>query len=185
MWKKSLDCHVRALHASSPAFLPILFSPPGSPISIHIALYLPTSGREDDFLEHLSHLKACIDELSETYKDSLIYIRGDGNVNRNNTERFKIFSSFLSSSNLRYVPTNHTTYHHFLGEGSFDSDIDIILQPSNGPSSESVTSIHCNKVFADIDSHHDIIISKLVLPSVLSPDPETKKLPKSRSLGIR
>ena len=178
LWKRSLDCHVRALPSPSPAFLPIMYSPPGSPISIHIALYLPTSGREDDFFEHLSQLKACIDELSETYKDSLIYIRGDGNVNRNNTERYKIFSSFLSSSNLRYVPTNHTTYHHFLGEGSFDSDIDIILQPSNFSSSETVTSIHCNKVFADIDSHHDIIISKLVLPAAESTDPEIKKAPK-------
>ena len=43
-WKSCLDPYITPLPVSSPSFLPILFQPPGSPLSIHISVYLPTLG---------------------------------------------------------------------------------------------------------------------------------------------
>jgi hypothetical protein len=88
--------------------------------------YFPTSGKEADFIEQIILLSNCLDELIERYDDCLIFIRGDGNVNTNNRERTKTFASFLSNYRLLQTPLNHKTYHHFLGGGSFDSNIDII-----------------------------------------------------------
>ena len=164
MWKTTLDSYITVHQVNTTSFLPVVYSPPGSPVSIHIALYLPTSGREDDFLDQLAQLKGCIAELSEKYEDCLLFIRGDGNVNKNNKERANLLKTFLSSSNLLQIPTNHNTYHHFLGGGSFDSDIDIILQSMESPYTESISAILCKKDFPDIDSHHDIIISAIKLP---------------------
>ena len=49
MWRKALDAFITPLYAPSSSLLPILFTPPGSPPSIHIAIYLPTAGRDIDF----------------------------------------------------------------------------------------------------------------------------------------
>ena len=110
------------------------------------------------------YLSCCISELSEKYEDCLIYIRGDGNVNNNNKERLKIFNTFLSSHRLIKVPINHKTYHHFLGGGSFDSEIDIILQSQDSPYTETISNIYCSNDDPTIDSHHDVIISAFSLP---------------------
>ena len=87
LWKTELDPHISVLPSSTTSFLPILFSPPGSPPSVHISIYLPTSGKESEFLGEISQLRATIEEIKVTYKDVLVYIRGDSNVNRNNKPR--------------------------------------------------------------------------------------------------
>ena len=127
LWKKSLDCYISVFPVNCTSFLPVVFSPPGSPVSVHIALYLPTSGREDDFINSIIDLNNCIADLTDKYGDEcLIFLRGDANVNHNNHDRMKVFSNFLASHNLIHVPISHKTYHHFLGGGAFDSNIDII-----------------------------------------------------------
>ena len=120
-WKRTIDKYVSAIPVQSTSFLPLLYKPPGCQVSVHIALYLPTSGKENDFLDQLAQLTACIEELRETYEDCPIYIRGDGNVNPNNQERAKLFSTFVSNFELHQVPMpdQHRTYHHFLGGGTF------------------------------------------------------------------
>ena len=174
MWQVSLDSFIQIHPVHTSSFLPVVYSPPGCPVSVHIALYMPTSGKETDFLEELSSLGACLDELSEKYKDCLFFIRGDANVNKNNKDRMRIFQNFLSSHSLTQVPTSHNTYHHFLGGGSFDSDIDVIIHSVTCPNYESIAEIICRNESPDLESHHDIIVSKVSLPfSELKTDLQT------------
>ena len=44
LWRKSLDPYISIQQVDTPAFTPILFQQPGYQTSIHIGLYLPTSG---------------------------------------------------------------------------------------------------------------------------------------------
>ena len=50
LWKHDIDAFISAYPVSTTSFLPLVFAPPGSPVSIHIALYLPTSGQEAEFV---------------------------------------------------------------------------------------------------------------------------------------
>ena len=150
-------------------------------MSVHIALYLPTAGRDADYVEQLALLSNCITELRFKYEESMIFIRGDGNTNSNNRERMKMFKYFLSSHNLVQISINHCTYHHFLGGGAFDSNIDVILQSENLPHQEQVLEIFCSKDFPDMFSHHDALCSKVLLPFTppqSGPDKDLLKAPR-------
>ena len=169
LWKTELDPHISVLPSSTTSFLPILFSPPGSPPSVHISIYLPTSGKESEFLGEISQLRATIEEIKVTYKDVLVYIRGDSNVNRNNKPRSKIFDNFCSELQLVRVPTHHNTYHHFMGDGLFDSDIDVILHSSESKYDEKIQQIFCSQDYPVVNSSHDPILSSTRISSQPSP----------------
>ena len=164
IWKKTLDKYISLPHVSSSSFLPILFTPPGSPASIHIGIYLPTSGKEAQFFTEITQLQHLITELQDKYHNCLVYIRSDSNVNVKNKDRNIIFSSFLNLLSLKSVPILHNTYHHFVGDGLFDSNIDVILTSVNADGTEEVTEIICKYENYMIESHHDIILSSLKLP---------------------
>ena len=164
LWKKELDTHISVHSVSTTSFLPVIFSPPGSPVSVHIALYLPTSGQESEFLEQITLLRITIEELKDTYPECLIYLRGDGNVNKNNKVRFKIFQTFIHNFDLVNIPINHKTYHHFIGDGLFDSDIDVIIQSRVAPNIEKIEDILCRNKYPEVDSHHDAIVSTVSMP---------------------
>ena len=133
IWKRTIDKHISVYPVTSSSYLPVIFSPPGSPVSAHIALYLPTSGQESKFVNELSQLRIIIEEIQERYPDCLLFLRGDCNVNLKNKDRNNIFMDFCSNLRLRNVPLLHKTYHHFIGEGLFDSNIDVILHSENAP----------------------------------------------------
>ena len=116
-------------------------------------IYLPTAGKESQFLEDLGLMQATVEELLETYPNSLLFIRGDANASvlcRTNNKRDHIFNNFCSSNNLQPLDINHLTYHHFTGGGLSDSGIDVLLQcsvSSNGSPAtilEDILDIVCN-----------------------------------------
>ena len=164
LWKSELDKYISIHPVSSTSFLPIVFSPPGVPTTVHIGLYLPTSGLETQFIDQITELRMVIEELAESYPGSFFYLRGDSNVNPNNKARAKIFATFCSDLGLENIPTMHKTYHHFVGDGLFDSSIDVILQSDSAPFTEKIEKIFCQDIFPEIDSHHDIILSCFELP---------------------
>ena len=166
IWKSNIDKYISIYPVSTSSFLPVIFSPPGSPVSVHIALYLPTSGQESKFVNEITQLRFVIEEIKEKYPDCLLYLRGDCNVNKNNRDRNNVFMSFCSSLNLKNVSIPHKTYHHFVGEGLFDSNIDVILHSENSPEPESFMAVICKFENYLVDSHHDIILSKISLPVV-------------------
>ena len=174
-WRRSLDPFISVHPVSTTSFLPIIYSHPGSPVTIHIALYLPTSGQESEFMEEITLLKIAIEDLKETHPEAFIFLRGDSNVNTKNKDRATIFENFCSTLGLEQIPINHSTYHHFVGNGLFDSSIDIIAHSKNAPSKEKVEKIFCQKNFPEVDSHHDIIMSSVSIP-VVSTKPVNENL---------
>ena len=143
LWKTNLDAYISVHPVSTTSFLPIVLQPPGVQTSVHICLYLPTSGLETQFLEQLILLQLTIEELSDKYAECLIYLRGDANVNSKNKTRHRLFQNFLKSLQLHRIAINHNTYHHFIGEGLFDSEIDVIIQPGHVEANERIKYVFC------------------------------------------
>ena len=126
-------------------------------------------------MEDLAVLEDTIDILNEKHPDSVLYVRGDANsspVPRTNNKRDQLFQHFLLNNNLRSLPTNHPTYHHFLNDGRSDSSIDVILSSnltSEGfpnKSEESLLKIIFGKTNPCIDSSHDALVSRLSFPPI-------------------
>ena len=164
LWKVQHDPHITIFPASSAAFLPVIFNPPDSPLSIHIAVYLPTLGLESRFLEELSNLSVSIMELIEAHPGAPVYLRGDFNASFSNFKRTDLLDHFCSEHHLLQVSIPHPTYHHFLGNGQSDSFLDRILFSDSVLHQEILLDILCKNLNPLVDSHHDVIISSWSLP---------------------
>ena len=177
LWKQSLDPFVSILEPVSSRILVLVLDMPGYQVSIHVTIYLSTSGRDPEFIEDLSLLENTIDELGERYPDALIYVRGDANASiptRPGNKRDDLFQHFCSENDLLNTPVGHHTYHHFVNNGLSDSSIDVLLSPGqttdgfphNSP--ELLSRILCGKTSSIVDSHHDAILSSVTFPKLLS-----------------
>jgi hypothetical protein len=162
---RELDPYVEVIPTNTTAFLPIVLSMPGLQTTVHITLYMPTHGRDTEFVSDLAELRNCMDELKTRFTDPIIYIRGDGNVNSNNDSRVVLLQQLILDYNLARTETGHHTYHHFVGNGMYDSDIDILLHSKGEHISEAVTEVLCKYDNPDILSHHDVILSSFTIPS--------------------
>ena len=109
--------------------------------TIYIGVYLPTHGRDLEFLHYLTELSHTIEDLQLEFPDSPVYLRGDFNVNTNNRKRNNILNSFLNALDIEEVEQEHTTYHHFLGNGSSDSKLDRIFVPRLLSGTEKVVAV--------------------------------------------
>ena len=69
----------------------------------------------------------CIHELENIYPNALLFIRGDANANPNDKSRSSLMLHLCQKWSLNQVRLHHKTYHHFVGNGNSDSEIDIIL----------------------------------------------------------
>ena len=89
MWKSELDPFITILPPQKSRISTIIFDPPDIQTTVHINIYLPTAGRESDFIETLATLQATIDEVCDQYPEALIYVKGDANASispRNNNK---------------------------------------------------------------------------------------------------
>ena len=164
MWKLSLDPFITVLPTSSASVLAIVLALPHQEISSHICIYLPTCGQENEFISALSCLDSCIGQISDKYVDPNIFIRGDANVNPKNATRTSVFDHLLLKHNLVRVDVPHPTYHHFLGQGLFDSPLDVLIHVKKQSVTEEIQTIVCKLQHPLIESHHDLIISTFSLP---------------------
>ena len=159
MWRKELDPFITVHPSPSSAILPLIFHPQGYAVSIHVNVYLPTQGREAEFMEDMSKLSALIEELVDKYTNAALYIRGDFNVNDNNLKRKQLFKYFLETHNLIELHIGHATYHHFVGDGASDSRLDRILYSCGPNTPEKLENIICKLEEPLVTSLHDVIIS--------------------------
>ena len=105
------DPFITVWPVTSPSFLPILFQPPGSVLSIHVAIYLPTAGQDAQFLNELSNLSSTLDEILETHPESPIYLRGYFNVSHSNTKMMILLD--LDPPSLSNITPLHEQQHIF------------------------------------------------------------------------
>ena len=79
MWRREYDQFITIHPVASPSLLPLIFHPPGKMLTVHMAIYLPTAGRDQEYVEALAEVDACINELHTKYPDAPIFLRGDFN----------------------------------------------------------------------------------------------------------
>ena len=95
-------------------------------------------------------------------------------------DRSTLLSHFCFKHSLKRVALSHPTYHHFVGDGLFDSEIDVLL--FNGPEEvhEDLVKIICKLESPIINSQHDAILSSFSLPcvSVTPPDEDLVVAPR-------
>ena len=164
MWRRSLDPYVKPLPPPSSSILPLLFSPPGLTPSIHIAIYLPTAGKDLNFVEQISILHNFIIEASDQYPGSLVFLRGDSNVNSRNLMRVESLRKLCADLDLKRLELSHPTYHHFVGMGKSDSDLDVIIHPIQVQ--EKLIDIVCCLNDPTMSSHHDALITLCSIPNL-------------------
>ena len=56
-WNKGLDPCLKVCLPDKTSYLPIVLDIPGVKTKIHVCLYLPTAGKESDFLSDLAKLR--------------------------------------------------------------------------------------------------------------------------------
>ena len=171
LWKRSLDPFIKCFNCPSPGILPLVFSPPGLLKSIHITLYLPTAGKDSEYVLEIVKLLHCIEDLMSLYPDAYLFIRGDGNANAKDKLRSSLIENLCLKWNLKRVPVLHNTYHHFMGNGVSDSELDIILYSES--SNEQLIRFFCQKDDPMLTSHHDALWSRFSLPVVSSDQEKT------------
>ena len=94
-------------------------------------------------MNEISKLHLLIEEIQLKYPGCIIFLRGDSNVNVNNKDRSIIFNDFIKCFNFVTIPLHHKTYHHFVGNGLYDSAIDVIMHTMKAPNYEVCTDIIC------------------------------------------
>ena len=165
LWKKSLDPFISIHPVETSAFTPLILKLPGCIISVHIALYLPTHGKDASFISELANLRICLEELNDLHPGCIIFIRGDSNVNKKNKSRVPLLDQLQQDFSLKRVMIPHNTYHHFVGDGEFDSQIDVILHTNADLIEEKITDILCKHENPLVLSHHDVVLSCVHLPT--------------------
>ena len=171
MWHVSLCPYVTIMPTESSHFQTVLLKPPDAVPSLHTIIYLPTAGKNEEFVTSLVELEAHINDLRSLHPNAPHFIRGDANCNPNNLSRFNLFSFFCSANSLTRLDLNHPTYHHFLGDGAFDSEIDVLLHHGNDIS-ENLVEIICKLDSPFVNSHHDAILSSCSIPGAEIPTPD-------------
>ena len=164
LWQKELDPYVEVFPTMTTSFLPVVLKMPGLRTSVHISTYMPTHGKDSAFAADLAELRNCLDDLTDRLNNPVIFIRGDGNVNPNNKVRVTLLKQLIVDYQLKQVDVGHNTYHHFVGKGSYDSAIDILLYSSSEHVTETVQSILCIHDHPELLSHNDVILSNFTNP---------------------
>ena len=176
LWKLCFDPYITVHPVPSSSILPIVFNPPGTRVSVHISIYLPTHGQDEEFIEELANLAVCLDELLDIHPDALVFLRGDFNVNDKNTKRTALLKRFFEDAELHEIEIDHPTYHHFTGNGKSDSSLDKLVISKTVEIPEKIKKIHCKIYDPTIDSHHDLIVSECNLPTTETKEPTSMNI---------
>ena len=121
----------------------------------------------------MGFLSMVVEDTLSSHPVIPIYIRGDANTNPNHPTRLHILQEFMERYGLYSFPLGHTTYHHFTGNGSRDSQLDVLISSLGHP--DKLVDIKCKKDNPLVTSSHDVIISSFKLFSRIHwPDPTPK-----------
>ena len=171
IWHSAINPFVTLLPTSSPAILPLHLAIPGLASSTHIGVYLPTAGKDPEFLSALADLEAVTANTTEMFGDSPVFFRGDFNVNPKNKARLPLLTSFIDRHALLSIDAGHPTHHHFVGDGSSDSQLDLLLHSSSPNVKESLSMVICKLSNPLVASCHDILLSVVTLPTLPTSPP--------------
>ena len=163
LWRRGIDPYISVHNVASSSFTPLIFAQPNHQKSIHVGIYLPTHGKDVEFVSELASLEICLQDLLNQHPGAQIFVRGDANVNAKNTKRVALLQTLINKFSLNNVPISHKTYHHFTGGGAFDSNVDVLLHSTTVQPPESIVRIICKNDNPLVRSHHDIILSSFTI----------------------
>lgn len=109
MWTFDLDPFITIHPTHSSSILAVILNIPNTQTSIHIGIYLPTSGKDSEFLHELSNLEVSLEELHGLYPATPIFIRGDRNCNKNHNTRSALINHFIRNHSLSKLALIHDT----------------------------------------------------------------------------
>ena len=113
----------------------------------------------------MAALDVLLDEIYKQHDGQCpVFVRGDANSSSKNAYRSPLLKHFLVKHNLKRVHIGHPTYHHFLGGGQFDSDLDILLHSEIQGVSEVLNQVMCKHEHPLVNSSHDLLLSAFSLP---------------------
>ena len=164
MWHESLNSSVLNLPNTHDRFTGIKLNLQGQHI-LAIAAYLPTSGKDDDFLDCLAQLSNFIQENKGD--TCTVLIGTDSNCSSKSTpRRLHGFEQFREEHNLLKVCLSEPTFHHSNGQSS--SNIDYFLISCNHSLAPNLCNIfsQCTQDYPQNFSSHDPVITTLVVPYV-------------------
>jgi hypothetical protein len=71
LWDNSLSPHLKVLDTSTPSFVSVLLSPRGLFLPVHTAVYLPTAGRDGEWLVCLVELEHHLTDIMEEHSGKI------------------------------------------------------------------------------------------------------------------
>ena len=173
-WPAELNSFITHLPTVSNRFCGVCYQDTKSNTNIlSYSLYLPTSGRDEEFLEQIDTLREDIN--SNLKEDYAIIIGADTNQSEKSTSRrSEAMKLFLSEFSLQSILINkEATFHH--NNQSSESQIDHIFYyiPEKVCLKVEMKSHLCQKSESQNLSAHDVIIGDIGLMNNSSSDPET------------
>ena len=79
-WKKDLDPFISLNIPDTPAFLSVSLDIPGYIPMVHLAIYLPTAGKDSEFLSDLASMRIFIEKVKHERPAAAVFVRGDSNA---------------------------------------------------------------------------------------------------------
>ena len=160
MWHDSLNSSASHILNTNDRFTGIKLKFQGVSI-LAISLYLPTSGKDNDFVECLAELSAYIvDNISN---EETILIGTDSNCSDKSSQcRLQAFQQFCEEHHLSKVCHTGPTFHH--NNGTSSSNIDYFLVSCNQTATLKPVSVQCKEDYPENLSSHDPVLTTLVIP---------------------
>ena len=161
LWHESLNSHTSSIQNIHSRFTAIKIAL-GEHSVLAISAYLPTSGKDTEYLDCLGELSTFI--TANNTENATIIIGMDSNCSENSTQRrTNSMGHFCEDHSLLKVAAPGPTFHHSNGVSS--SNIDYYLVSQNSTANISNISSQCTQDHPQNLSSHDLVIAKFTLPS--------------------
>ena len=173
-WEKKINDKVTKIPIASNRFCGVKFSDQNTGVKIALySVYLPTSGKDDEFIEVTAHLSA--DLQANVENDEVIIIGIDSNQSMKSTRRrSKNMNAFVQMFSLQHTFDSPTpTFHH--QNQTSTSKIDDILYFV--PSKTSAVNVKFMKHLCTLEhssnlSSHDVILGNISISRSDTQTPE-------------
>ena len=160
MCHESFNSNINNVSNTHDRFTSIKLSLHGQPTILAISAYLPTSGKDDEFLACLAELSNFIVEIND--ENGTILISTDSNCSeKSTTRRIHGFQQFCENHDLLKIYSSDPTFHHSNGLSS--SNIDFFLLSRKTAPILNNLSLQCNQENPQNLSSHDPVIATFTL----------------------
>ena len=159
LWHDSLNSHIINLKNTHERFTAIKLNLSGQPV-LAVSAYLPTAGKDDEFLECIAELSNFIHE--NTARNVTVLIGTDCNCSeKSSSRRSASFQLFCNQHDLVQISCREPTFHHSNGLSS--SNIDCFLISRKGTTNITNIFLQCNQDNPQNLSCHDPVLGGLTV----------------------